>query len=231
MIPAKRLITKANPFVTDRFVAYEGDTISSHVSLAVWLVDEFTGKPAIADLTVSLKEINQKPIKNPSGYYCFTDLNDGDYTIVVKPTVPLANLYFHKEVKITVPMPNKLEPVKEIILKPTLSYPFPSYTTLIRGFVVETIGGKTEPIINVPVYRLMPGNKKDVETTTDRNGEYALYLRKLAVPAGQAGMEVIVEAETNGRKKRRGARLFRKKGKAVHSALISSLQHNYPCIT
>jgi hypothetical protein len=219
MIPARRLITKASPLVTDNFVAYEGDTIKSHLSLAVWLIDEFTGKLPVADLTVRLKETDKKPIKNPSGYYCFTDVNAGDYTIIVKPTVPLRTPYFQKEIKITVPMPNRLEPVTEIILNPALSYPFPSHTTLIRGFAVKSVGGKLEPVPNIPVYRLMPDNTRGVETTTDHNGEYALYVKKIEIADGDAGMEVIVEAESDGHKKQEGLGIILREGEGFTFSL------------
>jgi hypothetical protein len=201
----KRLITKDNPFVTGRFTAFEGDSLHSRVSLVVWLVDEFTSRLPLGEVTVHLKESKKKPIRNPSGYYCFTDLDDGSYIIVVTPDSILRDSYFQQEVQVKVPMPDALEPVERIALKPKISYPFPSYTTLIRGFVAKTVNGKADPVPNIPVYRLKADNTKGVETTTDRNGEYALYFKKVEKKnPSDVGMEVIIEADNNGQKKQEG---------------------------
>jgi hypothetical protein len=143
-----------NPFRANRFIAYQDHTMVRKVSLAVWLIDEVTGQRPTLDVTVRLQGIAQKPVRNPSGYYCFTDLADGDYTLVVKAD-PVRSDWFVTTVQdITLPRPDHLEPVAEIILRPKLSYPFPNHITLVRGFVTDNAGTEPRPLADVPVYRL-----------------------------------------------------------------------------
>jgi hypothetical protein len=144
-----------NPFRAHRFIAYWDHTMAHKVSLAVWLIDEVTGQKPTLDVTVRLKGVAQKPVRNPSGYYCFTALADGDYTLVVKAD-PVRSDWFVTAVQdITLPRPDHLEPVAEIILKPKLSYPFPTHLTLVSGFVTDNAGAEEpRPLADIPVYRL-----------------------------------------------------------------------------
>jgi hypothetical protein len=187
------------PFVMRKFTAYAGDTTTSTVSLAIWLVDEVTRKSPATPVTVSLQEITRKPIKNLSGYYCFTDLAAGDYTVVVEPDPIQSAWYFKADVSVTIPMPNRLEPVQEITLKPTPAYPFLHHMTLVRGFVIE--GGVR--LNNISVYRLRENTAKDVESKTTHNGEFVLYIKDFEVADGQNGMEITIEAEKEGVKEQR----------------------------
>jgi hypothetical protein len=191
------------PFVTKKFTAYAGDTRTSTVSLAIWLVDEVTQQSAATAVTVSLKEITRKPIKNPSGYYCFTDLAAGNYTVVVEPDPMQSGWYFQEEVSVTIPMPKRSEPVQEIILKPTPAYPFPYLLTLVRGFVTERTNGNRIQLNNIPVYRLKENDERDVESKTTHNGEFVLYIKDFVVEEGQNGMEITIEAEKDGVKEQR----------------------------
>ncbi len=78
-------MTISFPYVNDKFTAYldhEGG-ITTNLSLAIWLIDAFTGKSPVVPLKVMVKESNKKMIKNRSGYYLFNDLGPGKYTIVV----------------------------------------------------------------------------------------------------------------------------------------------------
>jgi hypothetical protein len=191
------------PFVTKKFTAYAGDTRTSTVSLAIWLVDEVTQQSPATAVTVSLKEITRKPIKNLSGYYCFTDLAAGDYTVVVEPDPMQSVGYFKEEVSVTIPMPMRSEPVQEIMLKPTPSYPFPYLLTLVRGLVTERANGNRIRLNNIPVYRLKENDERDVESKTTHNGEFVLYIKDFAVGEDQNGMEITIEAEKDGIKERR----------------------------
>lgn len=65
------------PYVTERFTAYAGNTISTNLSLAVWLTDDYTKKRPIGKIRIG--EI--KAVKNLSGYYLFTDLVHENYSI------------------------------------------------------------------------------------------------------------------------------------------------------
>jgi hypothetical protein len=191
------------PFVTKRFTAYAGDMTTSTVSLAIWLMDEVTRKSPATTVTVHLQEITRKPIMNPSGYYCFTDLAAGNYTVVVEPDPIQSGWYFKADVGVTIPMPNRLEPVQEITLKPTPAYPFPYLLTLVRGFVTERTDGNRVRLNNIPVYRLRENATRDVESKTTHNGEFVLYIKDFEVADGQNGMEITIEAEKEGVKEQR----------------------------
>ena len=69
------------PYVTDKFIAYLGDVITTNLSLAVWLTDENTGKKPMGRVKVTLEEGEIKAFKNLSGYHCFTDLSHKDYNL------------------------------------------------------------------------------------------------------------------------------------------------------
>ena len=64
------------PYVTDTFTAYSGDVITTNLSLAVWLTDEYTKEKPIGRVKVTLVEGEREAFRNLSGYYCFTDLPD-----------------------------------------------------------------------------------------------------------------------------------------------------------
>lgn len=155
-----------SPYVTDRFTAYAGDTITTNLSLAVWLKDEYTEKEPIGYLKVRVKEGDIKAIKNLSGYYCFNDLSDGNYNLIVE-----SEFYFPISVvegSVTIPLPAPKKPVKEIVLKPRPYYPF-STTTLVRGVVIK--GNK--PVVNATVEVV----GKTIKTSTDEKGEFVLYFK------------------------------------------------------
>lgn len=132
------------PFITSKFSSYAGNTKKTQLSLAVRVVDESTvveenpeeTENIISGIQVYLKEDKEKkPILNLSGYYCFTDLNPGNYTLVVKTAESKLGYFFPIEVSLKIPLPNPLNPVQEIFLTPTPSYPFSAKATLIRGIV------------------------------------------------------------------------------------------------
>ncbi len=82
------------PYVREKFTAYPNPKggVITNLSLAVWLVDEFTGQPPLVPITIIVKESNKKMIKNRSGYYLFNDLDPGKYTVVVA-----SDYYFREE--------------------------------------------------------------------------------------------------------------------------------------
>ena len=78
-----------SPYITDKYVAYLGEVRSTGLSLAVRIIDDYTGKEPIGNIKVLIKEGNKKAIKNPSGYYLFNDLAGGNYSINIE-----SDLYF-----------------------------------------------------------------------------------------------------------------------------------------
>jgi len=158
------------PFVTDKYTAYEGDVITTRLSFAIWLIDDYTkGKP-IGRIQVGIKETGKKAIGNLNGYYCFTDLEVGNYNVNIR-----SDLYFPEERTVnTSSFPDPKNPVLEIALKPGPVYPFPENATLLRG-VVRDIINVNEPIRNAKVRVI----DKSVETVTDEQGNFVLYFREI----------------------------------------------------
>jgi hypothetical protein len=168
-----------NPFRANRFIAYQDHTMARKVSLAVWLIDEVTGQRPTRDVTVRLKGVTQKPVRNPSGYYCFTDLADGEYTLVVQADPVRSDWFVAAAASITLPRPDHLEPVVEIILQPKSSYPFPMHMTLVRGVVIDSSAAEPKLLSDVPVYRLF---KFTTDLTNDVVMDLTIQLQNQEFP-------------------------------------------------
>lgn len=154
------------PYVTDKFTAYLGDVISTNLSFAVRLTDEYTQRKPVGDINVMIKQGDIQAIKNLSGYYLFTDLIPGNYDVVIT-----SDFYFHEETQKTredISSLDPKEPVVEIVLKPKPAYPFPANATLVRGVVKNT-----GPLVNAQV----SVTGKPIETITDERGEFVLYFK------------------------------------------------------
>jgi len=82
------------PFDTDKFISYrdQGGERITCLSLAIWLVDDFTNNKPIDPVRVEIKNEKIKSIKNLSGYYIFTDLEEREYTVDIESAV-----YFHEQ--------------------------------------------------------------------------------------------------------------------------------------
>jgi len=80
------------PFILYKSSTHNEETITTNLSLAISLVDDFTQREATGHLKVMIKEGNINPIKNLSGYYIFTDLADGIYTVKIA-----SDFYFPEE--------------------------------------------------------------------------------------------------------------------------------------
>ena len=152
------------PYVTDKYIAYLGDVITTNLSLAVWLTDENTGEKPIGRIKVTLDEGEIKAFKNLSGYHCFTDLYHKDYNLNIE-----SDFYFPANKTIAIPLPYPEKPVDDnIILKPKPVYPFPVSATLVRGLV-----SNTGPVVKA----LVSVTGKTIETITDERGEFVLYFK------------------------------------------------------
>jgi hypothetical protein len=80
------------PYITDKFTSYEGDKIFTDLSIALWLIDDYTGEEPVGPIKVIIKKSKIKGFKNLSGYYIFTDLADGNYTVDIE-----SDFYFNEE--------------------------------------------------------------------------------------------------------------------------------------
>lgn len=158
----------------DTFTVYPGDIRTSELSFAIWLIDDYTKDKPVGSIRVEIKKISKKALRNPSGYYCFTDLEVGNYTVGIKP-----ELYFPEE--ITVDMSAFSDPKNpvvevngkpEIALKPNPVYPFPASATLVRGRI-KSDSGKSVAGLRISV------KGEDIENLTDSRGEFVLYFKNV----------------------------------------------------
>lgn len=165
-----------SPYITDKFTAYQDMVVLTKLSMAIWLIDDYTKKEPIGEIKIKIQnrdtnEIrNVKAAKNLSGYFIYKDLPDARYSISIEP-----ELYFPiKEIPVDLPLPDSKNPVidiKKTVLKPMSSYPFPGNATLIRGIVSNTDSAENPvPDANITAGKLL-------ETFTDKRGEFVLYFR------------------------------------------------------
>jgi len=162
------------PFITKRFVAYEGDSHRSELSLAVRVFDDFTEEQPQVQLLVKLKELpDAKPFRSDRGLFLFegresvtvqgvelprVTIPNGNYTLVVQPDLSGGN-WFNLlpepggtwtntlERPIVLPLP-PLRPLQDVRLSPKSSYPFPANATLVRGKVTQGGGNVADAVVS-----------------------------------------------------------------------------------
>lgn len=170
------------PYETGQYVAYLEDILTTKLSFAVKLTDDFTKKETIGSIRVKIKEVDKKVIKNPSGYYLFTDLKAGNYTVNID-----SDFYFPQEAFVDIEsFPDKKNPIIEIVLIPRPAYPFSPNATLIRG-VVRDAGNEPIKVAQLKVIG------RDMETISDENGSFVFYFSGI-----ENEEEVSIESQKNG---------------------------------
>ena len=153
--------------VIDGNPVYTPQALSTRLSMAISLVDDYTGKQPDGKVKVFLKGKKIKSIKNPSGYYLFLDLPEEEYIVRVE-----AARYFEVEIPVKPAELDPLAPVVEVKLKPEPSYPFPPGATLIRGMVRDV---RENPVEDAGVEVL----GMEVSNRTTGKGEFVLYFKPL----------------------------------------------------
>ncbi len=133
------------------------------LGLAVWPTDDYTGRPPIGAVTVTMAA--KAAIRNPSGYYLFLDTLAGDHQVVIE-----SQYYLRQDVAVTLPLAG--DPLVSITLKPLPGYPFSSSATLLRGMVKDA-GDKPISGANVAITAL------GIENQTSDEGEFVLYFKAL----------------------------------------------------
>lgn len=151
------------PYIKDLFKAYQGEKRITRLSLALWLTDEYTGEKPIGPIKVSLKEHKKRGFVNLTGYYCFTDVPNGNYTLTIE-----GEYYFPVTKQIDLPLSDNKKPVITVTLKPRPHYPFPTATTLVRG-VFRNPEAVANAVIKV--------RNRPIETKTNEQGEFVLYFK------------------------------------------------------
>jgi hypothetical protein len=152
----------------DEYIVFLDQKITTRVSFAVALTDEYTDGPPIDSTRVFIKEQEIRAIKNRSGYYVFLNLSEGEYKVQVE-----SEYYFREEAIVKPSNLEPLNPVVSVTLKPTPFYPFASGATLIRGMVQDSdgnsISGAELEVIG-----------KEVNSKTTNKGEFVLFFKSLS---------------------------------------------------
>ena len=105
----------------------------SRVSFAVRLIDEFSTRPSLIGTTqVFITGTGETAIPKPTGYHVFTDLTGTNVTVRIEN-----KNYAPKEVAVNIPALDARNPVTAQMMKPSVLYPFPPGSTLVRGVIVD----------------------------------------------------------------------------------------------
>jgi len=152
-----------SPFITEKFIARIADVLTSNLNFAVLLIDEYTQEGPAGRVEVKLKDDGPTAKKNLSGYFLFTDLVPGVYTVSVE-----SDCYSTVEEAVDTSILDAKNPVVQIVLKPNSQYSFPAGATLLRGVVTN---GSPVPGADVSV------TGKTIITNTDERGEFVLHFR------------------------------------------------------
>jgi hypothetical protein len=176
---------------------------TTRVSLAVPLLDAFTGGLPRGNPRVSIDGVAATPIRNASGQFVFVDLDldPGDVTVTVDGGAYYAD---PEPVEVTIPTEAALaaaeasgsdvfdpsaDPVAVGELVPTPTYPFPPGTTLVRGRVVDDTGATPRRVADAAVSVDGVGRT----TTTTDDGEFVLsFARSEAVTVVRDGDTWVV---------------------------------------
>lgn len=145
---------------------YTTDRLITKLSIALLITDSFTGKVVSNAIKVSILENSKTAYRNLSGYFIFTDLENGIYSVIIE-----SELFFSITKQINISSLDPKNPLVFIQLIPKPSYPFPENSTLIRGSVNSANGSAENASIKVI--------GKQIETVTDENGEFALFFKNV----------------------------------------------------
>jgi hypothetical protein len=188
----------ALPLKATSFTVYEVESRRRELKLAVRVMDEFTQANVITPVRVSLSRkmaggtmVEEKPVRNHAGHFCFEDLVDGNYVLVTEPDPVLDYYFLHPEQnqpwtegfsrEVAIPKPGGPEIV--ITLTPKPGYPFPLETTLVRGLLVDKAKtGVNRALVSATYVQSRPtlGNPAaaavaTAETRTDKKGYFTLF--------------------------------------------------------
>lgn len=137
-------------------------------SLAVQLVDGFSGEKPVGKPRVSIEGVDVAPIENLSGYLLFLDLDPEDDSLTV--FVDGGERYLDEAHDIDIADLHRktpLSPAITIELTPSAAYEFPTGTTLVRGYVRDPDGnGVAGAELSV--------RGLDSSARTERDGEFVL---------------------------------------------------------
>ena len=110
-----------------------GSVVRAHirrkVSLAVLVLDDFTGRPiTAADLTVTASEVLSRPVRKGNGYFLFLDSPSPRLSVTAR-----AWAYHPARIEVDLSALPALHPVVKLRLTPNRNYSIPMQTTCLEG--------------------------------------------------------------------------------------------------
>ncbi len=103
--------------------------IRRKVSLAVLVMDDFSGKPvSTPDIKFTAVEVLTPPVRKPDGHFLYLDCPAETLTFTID-----AWNYHSRTVTVHLPSLPPLRPVVRVRLSPNRNYPIPASTTCIEG--------------------------------------------------------------------------------------------------
>jgi len=148
------------------------DKLVTSLYLAVDLVDDYTDKRPMGNVSIALTNSHTTPIQNLSGYWLFLKSHDSENYNTNSSIVIKSSYYFDLVQPINLADVDPTYPVILISLIPRPNYPFPSHATLIRGMLADNKG---KPISNAKI----SVDSTDITTTSTESGEFVLYSKDL----------------------------------------------------
>lgn len=153
------------PHVTRTFTAHLGDVIANRLSLAIWLIDDFTKQAPLGYVSLVIADGDSRAVQNLSGYYTVNDLIAGIHAVHID-----ADRYFPVDMHVDTGALDPKNPVVEVVLMPRSFYPFPANATLVRGIVANEV-----PVPDALISVL----GKTTVATTDEQGEFVLFFKNI----------------------------------------------------
>lgn len=134
---------------------YEGiqvESVNCKAAIVLQIADDYTGEFPLGGILAVIEDYKIKAVRNPSGYYIFSDLKQGTYKIHIS-----TSYYLNEEREVTITSENKGTKLLTVKLIPNTAYPFDSGITLIRANVRDRLGNPAEGAA-IKVYTLPDNN-------------------------------------------------------------------------
>lgn len=144
------------------------DSFTHECSMAVQLTDSLTEGAPVGDPTLTVTNAEVEPVRNPSGYRVFVDLEDESTTLDLRVESDAYLVAEQSETPSSLPAD---DPRVEITLEPGPGYPFGGGETLVRGSVEDG----DEPVAGADVAYV----EGEATTRTDGRGDFALPFEPL----------------------------------------------------
>ncbi len=160
------------------------DSVRRRLAVAFWPIDTVTGLGGGVRLEVRLDDTESLAVRNPSGYYCFTELADGAYSFRLTPAGADRGRFLEERRDLVLP-PAAL--AQEVRFFPTRGYGFEATSSRLVGTVRRGVDGA-----------VAAGAAIDLVGRSERSRTAADGTFAVAVPITTAAEYVRVRARLDG---------------------------------